>query len=98
MCAHCYLFSQMSDIRRLHPRLECLAFRARFNDEMEELLPVSHPRQRLLACGLMVDICSCLMNGCVALLMQNVSAVISACREIKTSTKFAKLLEVRIAF
>ena len=57
---HCYQFirvCQMSDIRRLHPRLECLAFRVRFKDEMEELLPVSQRRLLRYTC-----IFSCLMT------------------------------------
>ena len=32
---------QMGDIKRLTPRLECLSFRSRFDEEMEEMMPVS---------------------------------------------------------
>ena len=53
----------MCEIKRLHPRLECLSFRVRFQDELDELVPV-------------------------------VSAVVSACRELKMSTRFHKLLEI----
>jgi hypothetical protein len=31
----------MGDIKRLTPRLECLSFRSRFDEEMEEMMPVS---------------------------------------------------------
>jgi hypothetical protein len=53
----------MSDIKRLPERLECMVFRVRFPEEVEELQPM-------------------------------VSAVISACREIKSSKKFGRVLEV----
>ncbi len=33
--------SQMSDVKRLPDRLECLLFRARFQEELDELTPVS---------------------------------------------------------
>ena len=31
----------MGEIKRLTPRLECLSLRARFDEEMEEMMPVS---------------------------------------------------------
>ncbi len=36
-----YLLPQMSDVKRLPERLDCLLFRARFKEELDELTPVS---------------------------------------------------------
>ena len=32
----------MSDVKRLPERLECMLFRVRFDEEIDELQPVSH--------------------------------------------------------
>jgi hypothetical protein len=53
----------MSDVKRLPERLECMVFRVRFPEEVDELKPM-------------------------------VSAIISACREIRTSKKFGRVLEI----
>ena len=34
--------TQMSDVKRVGERLECMLFRARFKEEVDELKPVRH--------------------------------------------------------
>ena len=41
MNSSCYVDVQMSDVKRLPERLECMLFRARFEEELSELQPVS---------------------------------------------------------
>lgn len=35
------LYFQMSDVKRLEQRLDCMLFKARFDEEINELKPVS---------------------------------------------------------
>ena len=71
----------MSEIRGLHGRLECQLFAKTFSDDLDELLPVSNQDNDNYNYDLSVS-------------LQSISAVTAACREIKSSQKFAKLLQV----
>ena len=70
----------MSEVRGLHGRLECQLFVKTFSDELDELLPVSNQDNNY--------------SYNLSMSLQSISAVTAACREIKSSQKFAKLLQV----
>lgn len=95
-CTHfiCTLTSQMSDVKRLPERLECMLFRMRFDEELSELQPVSSVLFTLIPPTLYFTAMYMCMYIFVFFSSQGISAVTSACREMRTSKKFTKLLEV----
>ena len=52
-------YLQMSDVKRLSERLECMLFRARFSEEVDELKPV---RKRKFSCTCSFKNCKCVFE------------------------------------
>ena len=93
----------MSEVKRLPERLECMVFRVRFAEEVAELQPVSDGWDSGKVGGADTEVgganwwMELLLRDYYDYFFQSISAVTTACREIRTSRKFAKLLEVRLA-
>ena len=85
---------QMSDVRRLSERLECMLIRSRFAEEVAELKPVSEILTIVFPSILSTTFSTHNNYITCSLFNQMLSAVTQACREVKNSKHFARLIEV----